>query len=1332
MIIAHERPVEHVTLHFDLRHCPPEAEHTLRALGVRYRLERHTAETRRAHAARNAALAIFPPGRLAEITHYAEDVALPSEAVGMYRVGYPSASPAALLPEIAVCFRHVPTAARRRWIAHRLERDGRGVVPAVLARFGIAELPREGAADAILDASRILTPFSSAQSLLQSHPDLASPGADTQAVVEAWVGEALRGVGSSFVTYLSENGPGTATPWYTQTVAENQDGTPMTPNPSLKDKHGAAIPWPTQDGQPVIAQYTLSTGVLGDGATPGAIAPALNWVLQQTKNEPRLNGQLWTTQHGITSTRRTQVSPVTSAARPSAARPSAARAADDTSSYNWALSFLTSQYGVQLDQAPPVWDDSSQTISFKLSNWANRCLGVYVQFIDASGAPIDNPSNWVEQLPYLAAQLEPSSSKKYLAFLFSGNTFFGGPVLNGWTTLSFPVPDDAVKAEVLLGGLGIGPFDMDVDIPGIIGTVVLSYAIPSFLLALSVGGNFNKWFQSLSADDQTFINLVLAFVPTFVAMFAGNVTVGEMLDSIGEGVIGFLLSSTSAAVEKLAARLIAYATGEEVADSVPVVGWALKVASVASTVADLIATTVEVCKSPATYDLEITRSIAVSATVSPDPTHAAPGQDPIWPAVATSWTATVQHQGGTYATQTGAMPSTNDQALQIDFPTIPAAPGDSIQVVVSIYSDTQWLAGQWSSSWVPAVATSGTTLTLSGSIIESLVPLTANTQYSHLQKLSYDSSAGAHVWDQTTTAPTETASSTDCNSTSTLCTLTGITINDAAYAVGYAYRAGGQGLPLDSGDTPSDAQMYAFQSISVLTNPETGMKAPTLGFSVQPSIAYDQFGPAPLFTIPDTFLSELDGGGAAGADLMSAFSAAGSEYALPAGTQITVVTASAEWYLGLAAATPLYDLRREVDVIQVFPYPTPAVSPRNFYLDPRSVSTTGSYYLRQVTLDDGSSTFDYTEGQSFGTFSFPNSNPTAMAVHPNGYVVTIDYVNSKLQILELASAPVADASAPAAQPASGAGSREGLMSGPVAMAVTPDGRILVLEQGNARIQAFDVVGNPVQTFAGPLQFALATTFQGDLDDASSSTALVQAYQAAVAPPIAPCGTLPKRDATSLDAGTVPGDLVEAFQKIGISLSSSLAVSVVQAGSIWLLQDQTSGTSFDLRLAESGADLEVRPAPALSIEVVAAGSEWLVRDTVNTLTFLVQPDSQAGNLAVQQLVATFALEDPIGSPVTYLDVAVETKSFIYVLSYENASSGETLTPASYRLDIYNPDGTWLARTPDQPGAAGVTGAHMTVDQWRNLYTLNYEAFQGPNGRTEPSVSTWIPSTPGSAT
>ena len=66
------------------------------------------------------------------------------------------------------------------------------------------------------------------------------------------------------------------------------------------------------------------------------------------------------------------------------------------------------------------------------------------------------------------------------------------------------------------------------------------------------------------------------------------------------------------------------------------------------------------------------------------------------------------------------------------------------------------------------------------------------------------------------------------------------------------------------------------------------------------------------------------------------------------------------------------------------------------------------------------------------------------------------------------------------------------------------------------------------------------------------------------------------------------------------------------------------------------------------------------------------------------------------------------------------AGDGNSVADYRLDLYQPNGAWLART------VGVNAARIIVDMWRNLYTLNYESFQGPGGRTEPSVSPWIPS------
>jgi hypothetical protein len=93
----------------------------------------------------------------------------------------------------------------------------------------------------------------------------------------------------------------------------------------------------------------------------------------------------------------------------------------------------------------------------------------------------------------------------------------------------------------------------------------------------------------------------------------------------------------------------------------------------------------------------------------------------------------------------------------------------------------------------------------------------------------------------------------------------------------------------------------------------------------------------------------------------------------------------------------------------------------------------------------------------------------------------------------------------------------------------------------------------------------------------------------------------------------------------------------------------------------------------------------------------------------------------GAGTQYLDVAAEFSGFIYVLSYSNSV---------YRLDIYH---------PSQPGTAPITttmgfnAAKVTVDYWRNVYSLNYEVLTikgalPPKNVTEPSISQWIPTTP----
>jgi hypothetical protein len=83
---------------------------------------------------------------------------------------------------------------------------------------------------------------------------------------------------------------------------------------------------------------------------------------------------------------------------------------------------------------------------------------------------------------------------------------------------------------------------------------------------------------------------------------------------------------------------------------------------------------------------------------------------------------------------------------------------------------------------------------------------------------------------------------------------------------------------------------------------------------------------------------------------------------------------------------------------------------------------------------------------------------------------------------------------------------------------------------------------------------------------------------------------------------------------------------------------------------------------------------------------------------------------------YLDITAEYSGLLYVLSYNENTF-------LYRLDIYDP--TQAGHTPIAT-TQHINAAKLTVDFWRNVYTLNYEVLQLPGpGITEPTVSLWVP-------
>jgi hypothetical protein len=139
----------------------------------------------------------------------------------------------------------------------------------------------------------------------------------------------------------------------------------------------------------------------------------------------------------------------------------------------------------------------------------------------------------------------------------------------------------------------------------------------------------------------------------------------------------------------------------------------------------------------------------------------------------------------------------------------------------------------------------------------------------------------------------------------------------------------------------------------------------------------------------------------------------------------------------------------------------------NFYIDPTQGNN--SFFIRQIRLTAGGASFydSPISNKAFGRLRFASD---ALLLHPLGKIVSISSANNKLEVVDLPGAAVPDAIAPRSQVRGGFGTREGLMDGPIHAAITPQGAILVLEQNNNRIQAFDLGGNPIPYFANDAYF----------------------------------------------------------------------------------------------------------------------------------------------------------------------------------------------------------------------------------------------------------------------
>jgi hypothetical protein len=1471
------RTSENVTLHFDLGHCPDGTEFTLIAGGgIEHKLTAYADAPGKLdeHRASNAALALIPDEHIGRITHFVEDAEIVADHPTVRKVVFPSLDDHPLR-EIAMVFVHVPIDDHRRHIQRKPASAGHMPHLELLAHYGVEANSLNGDHDhdeLRLHAAKVKPPRETAKSLVFYHPEIGSTNGDVAPdVLDNYITKA-EGF-QDLVTYIQENPGGSENSWYRKKYATwlNPDTgkeEPVPVNPDLKYKDGGTPDWPVVGGEKLIPQYDLTDeyGGAEDGGVVGAATRVVQNVLVATKNADQFNGQLWSTQGGQTERVQTNVAPapevVDQHPNAVAAAPPLIAAGDPQAAKGFALKNITSSYGLWLYDETLTFDRTNKKLAFQVKNWPSRYLTAYVQFLKSTGEPIkrgDIVPKWDDRMPsFLQSSFERSDTKNYLQLVSSGSAVFGIPVpfLTQRADIEFVWPDDASSADVLFGGLGVAQgfsdWDPDVDVGGLVGTCLICYGFSALSLAFTVYV-VNPMMIRIGKDDdlQTAVYIVGGLVGAVEAA-VGLPTMGTsggkwILTKLAGQVAGIIfgqvvkkivMTAAKKAIQEVITASVIEMTAAEAVNEVPYAGWVLKIASVAADLAALAATTIECLASPATYDLQVKRTMDLTVTVKPDPAHGKKGVDPNWPLVADHWIVQVKYpksasgQGGTTYTKAGPMPGPpHNQPLVIPFPGIPA--GGKIEVVAGVYSENAWLAGQWDSGWINAVPDSESKISAGGNIKEQLVPLTPTTTYSQKQRVVY-SDAQKHHWqvtrfaissdliatldvpkiddavrtafaDQgsdlsqnasvqvltkgqkwkltdtgngvdyeldkeevfsadgeklsviqvqnlTHKAPTLPDVIHDCaDDGHRMCELQNLTYNNKEYMVGYAWRASGQNMPRDYGTSPDNGQMYAFQAVSALGQPQDSIIEPSRGFTNPSLIAFDQFGLAPVFSITDTkaapsnvrhFADELNAGGAVPSDLATEIAAFGIK--LPGDAAVAVMTKDVRWTIGSPSANPVLDLRlvKEVvdtgrgpelqNVINVFAWPVP--SQDNFFLDSRSYTQQNrQYFIRGVSFSAGASTFDYDSKKSWGQFQDVTIND--LAVHPQGYVVGVDYDNHKLLTLKLGAEPVDDAKAPYAMPLSGEGLREGLLNKPVALTITADGRILVLEETAQRIQAFDVLGNPVPCFSvGQTPFKLDKSLLATLDKREATTPLIQAFQKNVVPAMAPRFTENDDDAPTsveaLDKGTVDKALTDAFVKSGWARNDAegapptFTVEVTTAGSVWLLTDKTSTALFDVRYMEDDLGIQhlrVFSAFAFGIEIRSAGREWVLTDTQNQMTFSVSNKSSGGDADLQalRLIAMMPLRTAGKQGVNHLDVAVEGTGYIYTLYTQAGTGGGS---PEYMLDVYTPDGSPLFEQ------SGVYAAKLTVDQWRSMFTLNYEKILGPGQRTEPSVSQWAPSTP----
>lgn len=740
----------------------------------------------------------------------------------------------------------------------------------------------------------------------------------------------------------------------------------------------------------------------------GSVATAM---MKATKNDERLKGKKWEQQTGISVKDENGPDQLTLAAR-----------IKTESGDDWRASLTNTReingFKIEIQETNPA----EKKVKLKLTNFYIRYLGAYIRFYDADGNAMSVPE-WKSD-NFLANIITEVMNIQYDDLRFIGhiapiNNIFAIPIASdpGKLEITIVFPQNAVSASIYGAGLGTGanPWPKTPIVGGVL-TGILNLGVPAFMLAFAVAAQSYKPLYEIIEElsgNKKFVGTVIAGgVAFFGGQFGYSGVARQEMNWQAFSTLASLIFDKSAT--KALIWVEAQTLGGEIVNQIPFAGWIMIALNISLGIAQIAQTIVAVATSPWNIQNQIATSITTNVTLHPDPRHHAFPRPPA--GTQASYNVKMIYKGQTRATisQTHDVPSDSTaQTLPASFPNNTL--GGQVKFEVTFYLG-EWVAAKATTGWMQNDESHVSQVDLY--LVQYPLPLTDKSVYVHTALLTYQN--GAYVWQQTPTAPTATIANRNTSSTgNAISDWMGLTLSQRYGMIGFAWKAAGMGInSCVSGQ--GTGQLFAMQNINIPGMGMTALKFPSCGFDGPMQIVYDPY--------PPKFLMQ-DG----------------------------------QWVIvnGKPVVDPNSSLLGE------------------YYIDPRkseiSLAEGGGYHMRRVTLDN-STPFNMRADQlSWGCFAyFPNS----IALHPSSNVIGVNTQYKKIQVAKLFTEGVPDKDMPVAKIYAGEAlnpDRKGLLFRPLGVTCSYDGTIFILEDTKsaggllsglivARIQAFDLYGNPVNRF----------------------------------------------------------------------------------------------------------------------------------------------------------------------------------------------------------------------------------------------------------------------------